>query len=337
MPGILDGQPNLLLACAVSQATLDLYTGAIAKFCDFCDARGVEVDLKSDPELVDSAAADFCAEMCFGTKDKKPVNVALGMHLKAGLLNLHPGMRLPQLSRAVKSWERLKLGKEGEGFSEEVWALLLDYLAGESLGAFGVAAAAVDLYLRGDDWAQIRASDLSASRVGGKWTVAVELGVVVRGETTKTGSNQGVVVRRPWVAALLGELKERAKKGGKLFPISRPDFGRHWTAAVARLGLESVVGSPHSMRHAGATIDFHAGVPLAEIKLRGRWESDKSVSRYTKAHVLARCNSHLSPTLARRAKELLADPQRLVDRALARSVDNAPKPCARRPLANLTL
>ena len=200
-------------------------------------------------------------------------------------------MSLPLSKRSLVAYGRLRVNsKEGEGFSEEVWGLLLEYFSRTNMAAFLVLAFAVDTYARGMDWDQLRPQDVSIA--GGK--VAVTFGVRERGEEAKTGTDQGVVIRREWVAKLMvAQAAKLARRGSpqRFFDITRDDFNDAWAEALSALGL-LVVGPPHAMRHAGASIDHLShGVPLLDVQKRGRWESKKSVSRYSKPHVLVRLNA----------------------------------------------
>eukprot|EP00974_Lingulodinium_polyedra_P056182 5403423-Lingulodinium_polyedra.AAC.1 len=56
--------------------------------------------------------------------------------------------------------------------------------------------------------------------------LAVVFGVSVRGETVKTGRDQGAVVERPWVAALLGALAAAARPGARVFPMTQDALRR---------------------------------------------------------------------------------------------------------------
>ena len=246
--------------------------------------------------------ADYFSYLCF------VLNYGEGKakHCFAAVLHFLPEYtkeRFPLARRSLVSYGKLGLGKEGRGFSEEVWGLLLEHFAESNPHAFLVLAFCVDTYARGQDWESLRVEDIF---IAGK-QVAARFGARHRGESAKTGFEQGVVISRGWVAKLIAERwRSMSSKGTKrFFAISRKEFDVAWADALSSLGL-SFVGSPHSTRHAGATIDhLSRKKPLDEVQLRGRWSARSSVARYDKPHVLVECNSRLSSALLRKGRLFL--------------------------------
>ena len=78
------------------------------------------------------------------------------------------------------------------------------------------------------------------------------------------------------------------KKTGKLDTsvvelVNNRNFKEAFDKAVVQLRLPRRA-VPHQLRHAGPSFDFATKqLPLADIKLRGRWEADSTVRRYQKA------------------------------------------------------
>ena len=80
-----------------------------------------------------------------------------------------------------------------------------------------------------------------------------------------------------------------------LFRHSDAQFLDAFNRALARLGIQGLGIVPHSIRHSGPSDDFRSGKrDLVAIKFRGRWRSDGSVRRYTKA-TRAMTMAHLIP------------------------------------------
>ena len=127
-----------------------------------------------------------------------------------------------------------------------------------------------------------------------------------RGETTKTGSRQGVVVERQWVAAWLQRHCEQRRADGAtfVFSMSLPDFRIRYARQLERLQIAAVLRecdaeTPHGLRHGGAALMIGRGDERKHVKTRGRWDSDKSLKRYTKTHLLVAQRAALpAPVLA---------------------------------------
>eukprot|EP00969_Alexandrium_andersonii_P175828 7774537-Alexandrium_andersonii.AAC.1 len=95
---------------------------------------------------------------------------------------------------------------------------------------------AEDGYLRASSWAGTRVCDLIVDGPARDPWVATSHGEAARGESTKTGSHQGVVFDtlfvRLWLAALVSELDPEDYVIG----ISPARFQRLWARALRDLG-----------------------------------------------------------------------------------------------------
>ena len=78
-----------------------------------------------------------------------------------------------------------------------------------------------------------------------------------------------------------------------MFPFSCPQFLKVWGPVTHELGLKAV---PYEARHSGPSIDASRGLRTrAEIKARGRWALEKSVTRYEKRARLLQSFNRLGP------------------------------------------
>ena len=261
--------------------------------------------IKSIADL-DRSLCDFFSELCY----LRQLGPGKAQNCRAAILHFCPEWEnsLPLSRRALKGYRKLELGQEGEGFSEEVWGLLLQDLNHHSPVAFAILALSLDGYLRGMDWDAMRPDDVSVGIVAGQKRVSIRLGVRERGEATKTGSNKGLVVNREWVAVTIAVLAQQRAAGGhsRLFALSRPEFDATWKSALQRLNLQWI-DTPHAIRHAGATIDHLVySVSLPEVQKRGRWDCLKSVTRYSKPDILVRGNSRVPTEQLKRGELYLA-------------------------------
>jgi len=175
---------------------------------------------------------------------------------------------------------------------EAIYAIYLTMLRMELVVEAIWTLTQYDAYAREQDIENIRTGDLSFHR----GSMAIALGVSVRGESSKTGSNQGVVIRRGLVTDLLLALREAAPEGGRVFPITQADFRRQWHTVCRHLGLEWA-GPPHRLRHSGPSEDIaRERTSLELVRRRGRWKSMQSVQRYSKTFALVKFRARMPPT-----------------------------------------
>lgn len=133
-----------------------------------------------------------------------------------------------------------------------------------------------DACARGQDMEQLRPADV----VEAQGTVALLFGIATRGESAKTGSGQGVVLRRGAVAELLLAMRDYALR-------------HRWRWACGRLGLGHAP-PPDSLRHTGPSEDLaRRRASLEGIRRRGRWRSMDSVQRYTKTFALTKFKARM--------------------------------------------
>ena len=139
---------------------------------------------------------------------------------------------------------------------------------------------------------------------GGEY--ALVFGVSARGETVKTGRDQGAVIEQPWVGRLVMALAERTPVGARIFPLTQEGFRRRWAAALTSLGLP--FRPPHALRHtAAAEAIFQKRLSLEQVRRRGRWKALSSVQRYTKTHDIVNYKGSMDPQLLAEGEQLLKD------------------------------
>ena len=108
-------------------------------------------------------------------------------------------------------------------------------------------------------------------------------GASLRGESAKTGRNQGVRLDYPHsVERLRSRLRTASSPSDRVFPIKLEQYRKWWDWAAARAGVSE---SPHSCRHTGASHDLASGYRTQQqVMRRGRWLADKSIARYAQTH-----------------------------------------------------
>ena len=110
---------------------------------------------------------------------------------------------LPISARALKNWEKLEGDPEREPLCRSLLAIAPAKLSGRNNDLGWRAWSQSKELLREQDIENPRVSDISVgepAEEGGASPVSLELGVLERGEATKRGTSQGVVVLDPEVA-----------------------------------------------------------------------------------------------------------------------------------------
>ena len=286
------GGTTRLIVHAVADASALQWIPKVREFLQAAKRSGTDLSM---PEGLDRGLAQYMDWLCYG-EQRSP---SIGSLLFFGILCLLPEMkgRLPLAARSLQSWTRLAVSVEGGPLPEEVIYLVAVEMLREGHLLEGCwVLCQYDTYGREQDMEQLCGCDIA-------WdgrTMALLLGASARGESVKTGQNQGVVVRRALVADILLALKENAGEN-KVFPIAQERFRRLWHRVLRRLGL-GFTGPPHSIRHSGPTEDLARNrASLEAVRRRGRWKSLDSVQRYTKTFALVRFRARAPPETLHRA------------------------------------
>ena len=192
---------------------------------------------------LDSALVTYLTQLCY-EKDKHPHQGNLVMN---GLGYLWPEATrmLPRAWRASQAFAKVSITGQGSPIALDKLACMEEWLRQRKEGSAQVVAdmipVGVDGYLRGGDMREMRKEDL----VWNEDTVAVRLGRSERGESSKSGRNQGVVFEDPYAVAVLRRRVEKLATGERVFPVSSATLRRWWDSAARALGLE--VGSLHRL------------------------------------------------------------------------------------------
>ena len=256
---------------------------------------------------IDHAALRYLGQSCY-VDDLHPHQ---GNVVVSALCYVWPDManRLPFSWRACKGWTKLAIMEEGRPVADQRFAVMEDELwLRDSPTASQVGDAiviAVDGYLREQDLFQLRVGDV----IFNCGVVTLLLGVGARGESTKTGRNQGVVLDEPLSYTLLKKRCKNRKPHEKVFDRLTPlNYSQWWKwAARKACGSSSGAGKPHSARHTGPSRDLTLGYRSMEtIMKRGRWKALTSIHRYAKPHAWYACLADLSAEERARGDAILA-------------------------------
>lgn len=100
-----------------------------------------------------------------------------------------------------------------------------------------------------------------------------------------------------WAAWAARFLKNRRAAGAVFEPLTLRDYECAIARASDDFGLTALRLVPHVLRHTGPSADaFQNNMSSGDIKARGKWASDLSVSRYEKRGMVLRQLSRLSAT-----------------------------------------
>ena len=286
LDGLSAGSPNRLLVHAVLDTTnLNAYLPRVEAFLGWAEERRIPLG-KPEPELMDIALADCMAELLYLHQE----GITSGANLLSGVLHIWPQLsgRLPRAARALAAWRKVDPSGAGEALCAEVMVVMAARLrerSSEGAEAADIMLTMFDTYCRQQDIFQLRREDVSVTTQ--PFRVAVHFGISARGESTKTGTDQGVIIDYVEIARMLSVRAcapaVRPENGAPemLFSLSRKKFHELYYSAAASLGIR--VPPPHSLRHTGPSRDAFLGFrTLSEIQVRGRWAALASVQRYSK-------------------------------------------------------
>ena len=160
-----------------------------------------------------------------------------------------------------------------------------------------------DAYLRPSEGLRLRRADVTPPTHGqgrSSWvlTIAPQGGVPAKNRQHDCSVTVGFA-GRDWASLILAALyRSTSCESDLLFgDLGLGEVEKFCRIAAKQLKLPVRV-DPHSMRHAGPSIDMYNGVTtLAEVQTRGRWLSADSVRRYAKPAGLLRQLKKLSSTV----------------------------------------
>jgi hypothetical protein len=286
------GGTTRLLAHAISDSSAALWIPKVRAFFEHCAEHGEELETAA---RIDMAAAQYMDFLCYGSL----AHPSQGALLLFGLLCLAPELKgkLSLAARSMKSWTKLVSTVEGGPVPEDIIMLIA-----VNLMATGCTEDAVwvlvqyDVYGREQDMQQLHVENVSfdGSRV------ALLFGDSSRGMSTKTGANQGTIIRRGIMADLMLTMQEfrTEHKQPMIFTISQQTLRANWHRVCRTIGVP-FAGPPHSIRHSGPSEDLSRNIASLEtVRRRGRWKAVESVQRYTKTFALVRFWSR-TPSITR--------------------------------------
>ena len=287
-----------LLAHAVSDKTAsECYIKEAWRFLGFVESIQPPF---SDWVAVDWALTRFLAHECY-VLDR---TVASGEHLMNGFAYMWPGQPFPRAFQALKAWKRITVHNEGVALPLEDLVCMEEILRTHKEPNARIAGAmipvAVDGYCREGDRIPLRVEDVTDTGA----EVILHFGRKMRGESAKTGREQGVRLDFPHSHDIIRTLIKGKKPHAKVFGISATTYRNWWWTAAKKVGADA---PPHATRHTGASRDLAEGYrTFQQVQRRGRWLAERSVQRYTKTHLWLKAKEDTRADVRTRGQEILA-------------------------------
>ena len=204
----LDMNATRMLAHTVADSTgLDRYLKAVSRWLVFVKEH--ELPCVTWEER-DKAMGLFCAYVLYIKNEKAHV----GDCLLNGITYIWPesANHLPRGWRCLKGWHRVTIDGVRDPIPDESLACIEAQLRAEGEEeAADVVVLSVDCYLRGQDWQNLKSEDVVEDEVDDE--TVLFLGRAHRGESAKTGREQGVRIDWGYVRDLirrrLGVIEQR--------------------------------------------------------------------------------------------------------------------------------
>ena len=276
----IDVSRHILLLGSYSRDTQTKYLAAVTTFSLWLHELAI---LPRSFKELDHHLSNYMADLWFAGKGKAEATCTF-----YGLDMFMPGLRykLPVSLRSIRGFTRLCPSVPHPPLPWTVTNAIAAWLAvncrSHRLACALSVVLSFDCYLRTSELLGLMYEDIAVGRdprLGltdhddDKGRVHIHL------RHTKTGAHKGVEVRDSQVKKLLLIHRNDHKPGDKLFPWHRSTHLKWFHKACAALKLSSDYVH-HSLRHGGATRDYLAGMPIADVMVRGRWAATKSAVHY---------------------------------------------------------
>ena len=277
------------------------YEKVLQKFLTWPLLRGVR--LVEDSEVDDATVRWSNAMYLLG------MQANLGETLLAALCHAAPefgkfgSRKLPRFHRALKGWRRRTPARSRAPHTFSMWCSMAWELCarGHFLMALYILWC-VCLYMRPSEPLGILRGDLQKPvlNVSRRWQLL--LFPEERSDRSKTfAANDSIAMHCQWATwlPLTAEVLADGPKDEVVFNFTYPEFLVEWEACRKHLGLKMV---PYEARHSGPSVDAAKGLRTrTEIKNRGRWASERSVTRYEQRARLVRSYNLLTAAQQARA------------------------------------
>ena len=213
--------------------------------------------------------------------------------------------KLPRARRALKGWKNLDPGRSRPPLPWPLIALIAQTMLeqGHMFSAM-LALTMFVTYSRPTETLRLQKKDfLSSTSLAATWMLVFNREEEF--ETSKMGvadENISLDSRAlPWLGKALEKMSKPLLPTQLLFQVEYSKFLTQWKGALQKIGLPEKHSTPYQLRHSGASWDrFKNFRTQLEVKMRGRWESDSSMSRYEKKALVATAFDSLPKSVQRK-------------------------------------
>jgi len=287
LAAISAGSLSILESEAVRPATAALYRRYANQFLDYCLTEG--------HTWQDLLGLDQTLVVYFTALFAEDYDSAVGSTTQAAVRHFLPDIGskkvspLPRSDRALRGWkallppaQRLPLPRAAAG----AIAGVMINTGRPILGLFVLLC--FSTYLRPGEAIRLRKRDLvipqdHAGPTFAKWGLIVNN--AEDGRPGKTGLTDEAVIldMNDWLLLPLLALVSGLGPMDLMWNFTMAELRTAFYAAVATLNMGALRPQLYCLRHGGASHDLLTGRrTLAEVKTRGRWQSDSSLKRYGK-------------------------------------------------------
>ena len=275
---------------AVGSATRVDYHKRAARFDRWCLLSQHKVATQAQME---AALLTMFHEMFFEGAD-----AAEGWKTLAALyhcrLDLAPRFaNVPRVIRALKGWSRLAPARSRLPLPWLMTMLVINSMMKLRFHTSALATAlCFALYLRPSEALSLRREQLIppvrlARRAEKKWSVVLHPFEGGRPSKTKAfdESLTAESTAFPWLPKMMTHLRSQTQPLHSVFPLQYSLWSKQFAMAWKEAGLASQGSATlYQLRHGGASHELLTGArSAADLKKRGRWVTDSSMSRYAKS------------------------------------------------------
>ena len=254
-------------------ATLHRYRSALFAFARWWESQDVVELLDDSVEEFDVSVSYYLSFLWEAGHGRSRAATLL-----SGIVLYLPRLRgkLAVCTRLLKNWSKAEPSVPYPPMTRDVAAAVAIHLAADGKPDSGVAVLlGFAGFLRISEIVGLCCSDVADA----KDTRTNMSSMVLRLASTKTGTEQSVVIRDEQVQRLVRyHLRSRPARG-PLFSFSAAQFRSAFKQTCVKLGLSSSF-TPHSLRHGAATHAFLSGMPVESIMSMGRWKQSTSAAHY---------------------------------------------------------
>jgi len=283
-----NGSLSVLELEAVRPSTAAGYRRHAARFVEWCRAEG--------HNWTDLMTLDLILVTYFSHLFMDGLDSATGASTVAAIRFLLPRLvspklfPLPRAERALRGWKALVPPAQRLPVPRAVAGAIAGVMMNWNLPLMALCVLmSFAAYLRPGECHRLKGRDLvppqpHAGRAHRAWGLIVNN--AEDGRPGKTGVTDEAIMmdKTPWLDSALAALRSIRGETQDLWDFTMDEFRQKFYQAVELLSLDNPRPHLYSLRHGGASRDLLTETrTMAEVKLRGRWQTDKSLRRYGKA------------------------------------------------------